>query len=252
MQFSGPQRGSQEQVVGDFYMAANEWLVDEGADTANHGLNLKGFVVCLDLKLSDYSSVPGVLPGMACCIPPTSANPYSYLAPLGVLLSDMILGSRKLTGEWVKVLMYGHCERIVSQTSADIATTDDVLYVNGLASGGIAGCTGLEWINSYTALAGAVSVTMDGNAGTAVINMNGDTVVSGASTSTWLTVPKATGVIGGAPDKALLKRFIGFHYNGDVPVQLQEYLNGTAPRAIYGDMRSVKGFVNCLGGIGNW
>jgi len=250
MQLTSAQRGSFEQVVGTFYMSSNEWVVDENASPANWGLNLKGFLIYLDLKLANYSSVPGVSPGMACCVPSTSGNTASYCAPLGVLLDDMIIGSRKLTGEWVRVLQYGHCDRIIAYNAAAVDTNDHLLYNYGAVSGKVGGMTYSELANGYRTLSGAVQLTLDGAASTAVINMDGTTTVVGGNTSTWLTPPRVASVPVNAP--APEQRFVGFHYKGDVPVQLPEYLNGNTTNVNYGNMRVVKGFVNCLGGVGSW
>jgi len=241
MQITGPQRGSHEQVVGSFYMSNNEWVVDELAGTV--GLNLKGFVVFLDLKLANFSST-SIPAGQACCIPSTGQNQASYLAPIGILLSDMIVGSKKLTGVWVNVLMYGHAERIVCNSAADIDVNDALLYVFGAASGVCGGLAQSEYTNSTVSMTGAMTIDVV-SAGPAIVDYT-----SADSTQThWITpLASAANPLGGAPNKSL-HQFIGYHYIGNAPTNLQENLEGQSNNSTY---RQVKGFVNCLGGIHSW
>jgi hypothetical protein len=244
MQFTHSQRGSEEVVEGSFFMIQNEWTIDLGNGLRN--MNLKGVIVFLNL---DLSFVPaGVRPGLCCAIPSTSANPFSYCAPLGVMTSDMRLGRDPLRSGWITVRQYGFCDRILTPDSTSVTATDAILFTNGINSGFVSGCTYTEFTqNGLAALTGVASIDTAG-ASPAILNLSG-----GAGTSvTWGVAPGAASTSvpsTGVPNKNQF--IIGYHYLGDTPVQPAEVLEGivTGGSSAY---RQVKGFVSCLGMPSTW
>ncbi len=239
---SGFRQGPFERLVSRMYMTSNEWTLDEGGG-ASLGTNLKGMLVCLDLKPASYSN-PAIPMGQGCCIPKVVTNSASYMAPLGILLSDMIIGSKKLVDVYVDILRVGHCDRIITRSATSVQTTDHLLYCDGLASGEIAGMTTQEYTASYRTMTGGLLIDTAG-VGPAVVDLSGVNSVQ----TTWVLAPKVVNLpVGGAPGRDYQK-FIGYHYEGDVPIHIVEFTQGTSPDAT---LYQVQGFIDCLGGVHSW
>lgn len=132
------QTRTREKVIGQYYVTVNEWTTDVGAGAI--GMNLKGIVVCMDLRTPEPEQAGADLGTGANIGSPFSAGcPYS---PVGVLMDDLILGQQPIRNLWVNVLMHGHTDRILAVGGA--VATNDVALFTGLDSGLVRGMSQAE------------------------------------------------------------------------------------------------------------
>lgn len=246
MIISGAQRESPEHIIGQFLVARNEWIADLAGGLRN--LNLRGMAASFASDLTDITAVRGN-PGQ-CCVIGAGASDSWITFPLGVVVSDLVLDGRPLVNTWVNVLMYGHCDRIITDSATSVLSTDHLLYTP-LQSGMVAGMSFTQYSASRQ-ISGLAALYVSGGAETVFLNLAG--AATGAPptppSSEWIVSPgvNSSAPISGEGAYASATAMIGYHYLGDSPVLVTE-----APQITGGPPHyQVKGFVKCLGmnGIG--
>lgn len=260
MQFTPPQRNSNERITASYYIVESPWWNKNinSVATGLRGVNLRG--LCVSWVRSTLLQATAPIYGSAAAIGSvtigTGADDSCQDMVLGVLDSNIILGQDDVINRWVNVVVYGYTDRIA--TADALASNDDYLVMQETnevgapfndCNRGFAVGYSRPSMRAPTKLSGRVLITLVTPADTdqILINLDGTSELSGSGgTSIWTIPPGAVhdqlvGADGAIQVRPADTPVIAMRTNKTPTVPVETVTGGTGIPLI------TEGFVTCFG-----